>query len=73
VEHRAADAGVLVHARRPVRTSAAAELDLALVEVLLELPPLGIGRGLLLAAVALYYEANQLACELNIPNSEAIC
>src|SRR6516164_6781488 len=44
VEHRAADAGVLVHARGSVGPSAAAELDLALVEVPLELPPLDVGR-----------------------------
>ena len=36
----------------PVRTSAAAELDLALVEVLLELPPLGVGRRPVLLARA---------------------
>ncbi len=35
---------MLVHARRSVGASAAAELDLALVEVLLELLPFGVGR-----------------------------
>ena len=50
VEHRAADAGMLVHARRSVRACAAAEFHLALVEVLLELVPFGVGRGPVLLA-----------------------
>ncbi|MGX1818122.1 hypothetical protein ACWIGD_30465 [Streptomyces albidoflavus] len=43
LEDRAADAGVLVLAGGPVGASAVAQLDLALLEVLLELGPLLLG------------------------------
>ena len=42
-EHRAADAGVFVAAGGAVGTGAGAELELAGVEVLLELAPFGVG------------------------------
>src|SRR5262252_2508403 len=44
VEHRAADTRVLMYARGPIGSPATAELHLPLVEVLLELTPIGVGR-----------------------------
>ncbi|QYN33669.1 hypothetical protein K1T35_35100 [Pseudonocardia sp. DSM 110487] len=44
LQHGAADAGVLMRTRGAVGAGAATELDLALVEVLLELGPLLVGR-----------------------------
>ncbi len=52
VEHRAADAGVLVLARGSVGACAGAEFDLAFVEVLLELGPFSVADRAVLVGVA---------------------